>query len=470
MSTAFTTQGSNPTQATQNRSSIQASWMPTNYTPAQVSTYNSQNIPLLSANNSAPITQGLIQKIPSQGSVVDYLNSQGKASDYGSRAQMAQQYGISNYQGTADQNTQLLNMLKNGQQPQQNTQLTGTTVNQVGSPQQSNLGILGGTTAQQQQQSMPSGTITQQNPQKIDTSTYSGMINSLANQNVNYNPDYQNQLKAYQDAVNAKQQFESNLADVYAANASNPIPLEFQQGRAQIIQQQNALKEAALQNAINQQQTSLGITQTSQQLAQGALGTAAGLIPEAMRYGGSYGTGPAAASNVKSVQDLTTQNNNMQAMANGADANMQLAINTAKIGGFLDMNVPYLNTLQQKLGTNFESNPAVINFKTALNTVRSMYATILGGGEATDLSRGQAMQAIPDNISLGALQALQNQLKAEVQNRVAGNNQQISQISGGQTNQNTQTNTQSQANSGSNMVKTDTGSIVFENGKWVVKK
>lgn len=47
-------------------------------------------------------------------SIVDYLNSKGKASDYNSRAGLATQNGITNYTGTAAQNTQLLNSLRSG--------------------------------------------------------------------------------------------------------------------------------------------------------------------------------------------------------------------------------------------------------------------------------------------------------------------------------------------------------------------
>jgi len=45
-------------------------------------------------------------------SIVDYLNGQGQASDYNSRATLAGQQGIQNYTGTAQQNTQLLNQLR----------------------------------------------------------------------------------------------------------------------------------------------------------------------------------------------------------------------------------------------------------------------------------------------------------------------------------------------------------------------
>jgi hypothetical protein len=45
-------------------------------------------------------------------SIVDYLKSVGQASDFSSRTQLAKQHGITNYTGTAAQNTQLLNLLR----------------------------------------------------------------------------------------------------------------------------------------------------------------------------------------------------------------------------------------------------------------------------------------------------------------------------------------------------------------------
>lgn len=45
-------------------------------------------------------------------SVVEYLKSVGQDSSYSNRARLAQQHGISNYRGTAGQNTSLLNRLR----------------------------------------------------------------------------------------------------------------------------------------------------------------------------------------------------------------------------------------------------------------------------------------------------------------------------------------------------------------------
>lgn len=53
-------------------------------------------------------------------SIVDYLKSNGQDSSYSARKKLAEQNGISNYSGTASQNTQLLNILKNSNtQPSQ---------------------------------------------------------------------------------------------------------------------------------------------------------------------------------------------------------------------------------------------------------------------------------------------------------------------------------------------------------------
>jgi hypothetical protein len=75
-----------------------------------------QTVAPKSVNVQSAVNSGGLSPLSSpstnNGSVVDYLASQGKASDYNSRAGLAKQYGISNYIGSADQNTQLLNMLK----------------------------------------------------------------------------------------------------------------------------------------------------------------------------------------------------------------------------------------------------------------------------------------------------------------------------------------------------------------------
>ncbi|MFS0643657.1 N-acetylmuramoyl-L-alanine amidase [Siminovitchia sp. 179-K 8D1 HS] len=52
------------------------------------------------------------------GSVVDWMNANGMDSSFANRAKLAAQYGIKGYNGSADQNIQLLNKLKSGAKPQ----------------------------------------------------------------------------------------------------------------------------------------------------------------------------------------------------------------------------------------------------------------------------------------------------------------------------------------------------------------
>lgn len=67
-------------------------------------------------------------------SIVDFLASLGQASDYNTRANLARQYGISNYTGTAAQNSQLLGILKNNYTQQSTPATQQTTVTQSQTP------------------------------------------------------------------------------------------------------------------------------------------------------------------------------------------------------------------------------------------------------------------------------------------------------------------------------------------------
>ncbi len=61
-------------------------------------------------------------------SIVDYLNSIGVNSSFANRAKLAKQYGISGYSGTATQNTQLLNAMRNGKTAKKGDQKTNSIV------------------------------------------------------------------------------------------------------------------------------------------------------------------------------------------------------------------------------------------------------------------------------------------------------------------------------------------------------
>ena len=59
-------------------------------------------------------------------SLVDYLNAKGKNSSFSARKELAKDYGMSNYTGTAAQNTKLLDMLQEGVKPAKSYALPNT--------------------------------------------------------------------------------------------------------------------------------------------------------------------------------------------------------------------------------------------------------------------------------------------------------------------------------------------------------
>lgn len=102
--------------------------------PGNLNSAGSNTLPasqLASASNQ--VAGGSVPSTYSGPSIVDYLNSQGKPSDYNTRSQLASQYGITGYTGTAAQNTQLLGMLQKGTAPAQ-TYLPGSTGNTGAAP------------------------------------------------------------------------------------------------------------------------------------------------------------------------------------------------------------------------------------------------------------------------------------------------------------------------------------------------
>lgn len=320
--------------------------------------------------------------------------------------------------------------------------------------------------------------------------TYAGLVQDLRNR-ANAGD------KAVQTATKNLGRFQQETADKLADIQSDAIPLEFQQGRAQVVQQASQVKEAALQtavaNALAAQQQELGALEAAAGLAApvqiapgstlaepfaggtiaGGLGGYAnyqtaeqvmGLIrqyPDAgyvydqtktpqenlqtfqstalqrsptyqrETFGQPGATSVVGGAQLSSAAELTRQASDLQAATNGAEANFKLLIDTARRGGVNDTTVPALNRLQQNLNRGLTSSEAVATFRQLLEDVRMQYAVILGGGSVTDSARAQANAQIPDDVSLDALIALEQSMKAAATNRITGIQNQIQSLTGG---------------------------------------
>ncbi len=149
---------------------------------------------------------------------------------------------------------------------------------------------------------------------------------------------------------------------------------------------------------------------------------------------GAYGVAGAdsylGAQQLGAAGNLTQTVAPLQALGGAADANFNLMLDIMERGGINDVNIPVINQLSQRVQRGLASNQDVVAFRSALQTVRSQYASILGGGTPTDATQAMAAEKIPDTVSLGALQEVERTMRSMVSNTVASYNQQIGAYSG----------------------------------------
>lgn len=306
-----------------------------------------------------------------------------------------------------------------------------------------------------------------------NTGLYGQLIYSLANQGLNGNQAYQQALPAYNQAVNNLSNFNQNLAKANAGIESQPIPLEFQQGREQVLARQAASQQAALQGAIQQQQQALGYGLQQQGLTQQALQQAAGLAaPQLAGYnqqafnpvsgqfgGGNSGQNPQSQaqqyaqdvlSGNRSYQDAVSamglyggvgqqildqairsvnpnfnfaQANTLAAQqgsigpaysfAKSALSNLQNIV--SQLGVAQGTNIPLVNSIGDWLSTTFGVNSdKTRQYIGAVQEARNAYAQLLAasrGGTPTDYGN-QATAALPDNATPNDIQAALNNLES----------------------------------------------------------
>lgn len=224
-----------------------------------------------------------------------------------------------------------------------------------------------------------------------------------------------------------------DLEDEYARQAagleSSGIGLQYGQGM------ENTLRNS-VNSRLNAAQTGLSNALTEQGQVISAKQAAAGLAapqpyglttqpynPLTDTYGGG-GSGGAInrsiqASNIGSASDFQTKIQNTQASASAADANFDILNSYAQ--GFAG-DTPVTNGLKQKYGTTVQGNQAVAGFQAQLQSVRQAWTNIVGG---------DAVSAIPDNITPNQLKQVQQALKNSAQNNIVGYQNQLRSLQGG---------------------------------------
>lgn len=288
----------------------------------------------------------------------------------------------------------------------------------------------------------------------------------------------------YQQAINNQNALRSGIAQRYGNIENTAIPLEFQQGREQVLARQYASQLDAAQQAVNEKQQAISqqiqgtqtqqsgysqagnMAQTGQGLTQSAINSAIGYQQPIDQFGvkidpltgqpisgGSFGDIAAQGGKISGTQssadNLQRQIQSVQSQASAADANFSILNDYAK--GFAS-NVPFTNGLRQLYGTTAQGDNAVAGFLAKLQDVRFAYHSITGG---------DATSAIPDNITPSQLQQVQQSLNSTATNNVTGYTKQLNSL----------TNSGGGSSSGSNSGSLPGGSkYAFQNGKYIIIK
>lgn len=125
----------------------------------------------------------------------------------------------------------------------------------------------------------------QQPAQSNEMSQNQALLLKLAQLGGTSTPEYKAALDKANSFNDALLKSRTNQAHGLAENAMNPIPLQFQQGRAQVLQNQYGQEQAALGAAYNAATAQQGQANTQQGLQQGAVTTALNATMPQMQFG-----------------------------------------------------------------------------------------------------------------------------------------------------------------------------------------
>lgn len=298
-------------------------------------------------------------------SVVDYLNGQGKASDYTTRAGLAAQNGITNYTGSAAQNTQLLGLLNKPAVSQPATQQSSQQSSQPATQQQTQT-----YTPPQPAYTPPTQTSSNYTPAQTDIpSTYTPentnlnaqAVADIANRSTQSGADY----KAAQEEAKRISDQQTALAQDFAQKNQNISGTAGFLTQEAGLQGQLANKYNTVQGALANQYAGatnrLSAANTQQGLQQSALGTAISSSMPGMQFGQmtNQQTGaPVAGGTYMNNPMLNASVNNAVQIAMQSGPNSPAAL--ALVNG-LDQpgKLAYAQAMQQATGGNY--NPTAMD-------------------------------------------------------------------------------------------------------------
>lgn len=259
-----------------------------------------------------------------------------------------------------------------------------------------------------------------------------------------------------QNANNNLLNFQKGYSESVANNADTPIPIQFQQGRAQIMQNQYSQQLPAYQTAVQNQITSQG---------QGisGLNTAAGLAsPQSIPLtsqpyypvegqfsgaGGGVGQRATQAANISSLGGLVDKSNNYHANFGGIQNLQDQLTNFLGVKALNPTTFPYVNQAISSILTRGVGDPNYQQLNNYMSDLASRYASYFGNdaaptnqvrnvanslinGNAKPADIAQVLQGLSTQAG-GVMQGIDTQIQ-NIQNNPSGlNGQQGAQQSGG---------------------------------------
>lgn len=266
---------------------------------------------------------------------------------------------------------------------------------------------------------------------------YGGLIGYLLKQSSQPSPQFNQafgQAQGYNDQLT---QSRLNEANSLAANAGNPIPLEFQQGRGQIIQNQYTQQQAALGAGMQGASTLAGAANTQQDLQRQGLTSAIGAAqPQLAGYNqqsfnpvtGQFSGGGAGGSMqdqvALQVQKLRNHSTSYAQSVNDLSAYGQAGINALQAALGPDFNINESNAQgaaqAQNIQTAGQTSALVDKANQGLDSLQQAYDA-LGGLQKTGGNwLSDTINSLSENTGIGKTQTdnfnrVLNEVRASVQ-------------------------------------------------------
>jgi len=263
----------------------------------------------------------------------------------------------------------------------------------------------------------------------------------------------------YKMAVQALADFDKEVAEKKANINLDPIPLEFQQGRQQVLTQKVAETRSALQNAVNQQQQAMTLANTQQGLqtqagqsayagaqtqagrglsaAGTALGAVApitgvpfgtqtvqpGLLGE--QQGGAGTSGILQGGAARLIPQYYDEYNQAQSVIDNISKNEELFSNLLSVAKVNPADLTPINEVLQRVG-QLTSSADYANFQNLLSSLRANYAQLLASRGLTPTDAGvTANSLLPENASIATINSVLSTLKQEGQNYLSSKADQL---------------------------------------------